>query len=71
MQTLDAIRTRQSIRAFEDREVPRELIEEIVADASWSPSYKNSQPWEVIVLAGEKKNSLSEFLVDLWEGRLF
>ena len=44
-----------SIRAFTDQTVPRELLTEIIEIARWSPSYKNTQPWDVLVLSGEKK----------------
>jgi len=27
---------------------------EVVNTAKWSPSYKNSQPWEIIILAGRE-----------------
>ena len=34
-----------------------------------SPSYKNTQPWEVIIVSGAKKETLSKILVDLLEKR--
>lgn len=37
------IETRRSIRKFEEREVPRELIEQLVRQASYAPSWKNTQ----------------------------
>lgn len=40
---------------------------EVISTARWSPSYKNSQPWEVMVLSGEKKEALSQMMVDLLE----
>lgn len=44
MELLAGIRQRRSIRQFEDRPVPREVIEEIVGDAAYAPSWKNGQP---------------------------
>lgn len=43
MNTLEAIRTRRSIRKFQDKKVPREILEQIVADAAYAPSWKNTQ----------------------------
>lgn len=43
MNTLEAIRTRRSIRKFQDKQVPRETLEQIVADAAYAPSWKNTQ----------------------------
>jgi nitroreductase len=49
----DSIRTRRSIRKFTDDQVPEGVIREILAEARWSPSWGNTQQWEVIVLRGQ------------------
>ena len=67
MEAIDCIRTRKSIRKFQEEAVPRELLQEVVEAASWSPSYKNTQPWEVVVVSGAKKEALSAHLVGLLE----
>ena len=67
MDAITCIKERMSIRAFTDKPVPRELLTEIIDTAKWSPSYKNSQPWEVLVLSGEKKEGLSNLLLNLFE----
>ncbi|MCL6635057.1 MAG: nitroreductase family protein [Peptococcaceae bacterium] len=61
------IRERRSIRRFEDREVPRELLEEILADALWAPSGMNRQEWEIIAVRGEMKNRLLEVIAGAGE----
>lgn len=50
MDVLECIEARRSIRKFKDQEVPDELIEKILGYASWSPSARNSQCWEFIVV---------------------
>jgi len=50
MNTLDAIRTRQSIRKFQSAEVPREKIDHLLKAASCAPSAGNSQPWHFVVM---------------------
>jgi nitroreductase len=55
----DAIRGRRSVRSFLDRPVPRELVCEILELAARAPSGTNTQPWQVVVLAGEPKEALS------------
>ncbi len=56
----EAIRTRQSIRAFlPDKPVPRATVEEILRVAARAPSGTNIQPWKVHVLAGAKKAELT------------
>jgi nitroreductase len=65
MDTLECIKTRRSIRQFTSEAVPRKDLEELIDIARWSPSYKNSQPWEAIILSGAKKKELSTTLVGL------
>lgn len=43
MNTLETIRNRRSIRKFQDRKVPHEVLEQIVAAAAYAPSWKNTQ----------------------------
>ena len=43
MNTLEAIRGRRSVRKFKDKKVDRATIEDIVADAAFAPSWKNTQ----------------------------
>ena len=67
MDTIECIKTRMSIRKFKPDAVPMEILMKVIDTAKWSPSYKNSQPWEVIIISGEKKEALSKLLVDLLE----
>jgi len=53
------VRSRRSIRHFADREVPRGLIWQLVADCQWAPSPHNSQPWRFILLTMESKVRLA------------
>ncbi len=65
MEAIDCITTRKSIRKFTDQPVSRELIMDVIRTAQQSPSYKNSQPWEVAVVSGDKKEGLSRLMIDL------
>jgi len=69
MDTLECIKTRRSIRKFTTDPVPRKDLEELIKTARWSPSYKNSQPWQAIILSGNKKQELSKMLIGLLEER--
>ena len=61
--TVDAaITSRASVRAFLPTPVPREVIEDILRVAARSPSGTNTQPWNVWVLTGETKRTLSQKL---------
>ena len=52
MDVFQAVTTRRSIRKFKPDPVPEELIREILEGARWSPSWGNTQPWEVAVVTG-------------------
>jgi nitroreductase len=58
MELRDAIRNRRSIRQFLDKPVPEDIIEDLIADCLWAPSWGNTQPWEIVVVTGKK---LEEF----------
>ena len=53
METKDAIRGRRSIRKYKDQKIPREILESVLDEARWSPSWGNTQPWEVYVMTGK------------------
>ena len=55
----DAIHNRKSIRKYLDKQIPKDLIEQIIDAARRAPSAKNRQPWQYIVFGGHKK---TEFL---------
>ncbi|MCM1166202.1 MAG: nitroreductase family protein [Lachnospiraceae bacterium] len=49
------IENRRSIRKFDGREVPNDLLEQIVMAGQLAPSAKNRQPWKLIVTSGNAK----------------
>lgn len=63
MDAIECIKTRMSIRKFNPEPVPLTLLKAVVDTAKWSPSYKNTQPWEVAIVSGEKKAELSRILI--------
>jgi nitroreductase len=64
MDIIECIKTRMSIRGFKPHSVPEEILKAIVETAKWSPSYKNTQPWEVFIVSGRKKEELSKVLIE-------
>ena len=52
MELREAILSRRSIRKFLKKEIPEELIKEILTDSQWAPSWGNTQPWEIMVITG-------------------
>ncbi|WP_110239706.1 nitroreductase [Nocardioides gilvus] len=60
----DLLANRHSARAFTDEPVPRAVIDEVLARAQRSPSWCNTQPWQVHVLSGAAKDRFSKTLSD-------
>ncbi|NCD26032.1 MAG: nitroreductase family protein, partial [Deltaproteobacteria bacterium] len=50
MQLLDAIHTRRSIRKYQDKSVPAEMIKTIIRAGMAAPSAGNQQPWHFVVI---------------------
>ncbi|MDD4238022.1 MAG: nitroreductase family protein [Desulfotomaculaceae bacterium] len=58
------IRERRSIRKYQDRDVPREVIAKILEDALWAPSALNRQNWQIVAVRGEQKEKLVEAVAE-------
>lgn len=63
MNVIEAIKGRASVRAYLDRPVDRELVEEVLGAARWAPSGVNTQPWHVRVVMGETKRRIGDAIV--------
>ncbi|MEG3072086.1 MAG: nitroreductase family protein [Candidatus Syntrophopropionicum ammoniitolerans] len=47
----------RSIRKYQDKEIPQDVLNEILGDALWAPSGTNRQNWHIYVVRGEKKKN--------------
>lgn len=70
MELLEGLKTRKSIRAFKPEAVSRPLLTQILDAARWSPSWGNTQPWEVVVVAGDPLLRLTADLVAALEQKV-
>ncbi|MDR2054672.1 MAG: nitroreductase [Desulfovibrio sp.] len=52
---LENILTRRSIRRYQRRPVPREILEQIIEAGSYAPSARNSQPWHFTVVTDPER----------------
>jgi len=60
MSLIDILLSRRSIRRFEDKEIPRDVLDRILEAGRQSPSAANRQPYRFIVITdGEIKKKLS------------
>lgn len=56
---------RRSVRKYSNKNVSKEMIEQILDAGRMAPSAKNRQPWKYIVLGGKSK---AEFLEQMQKG---
>lgn len=58
------IRDRRSIQPkdFSEREVQRDVIDQVLGNAVWAPTHGMTQPWRFTVFTGEARKRLSAFM---------
>jgi len=44
------IKTRRSVRSFEQKKIEKETLDAIIDAANWAPTGANSQPWRFVVV---------------------
>jgi coenzyme F420-0:L-glutamate ligase/coenzyme F420-1:gamma-L-glutamate ligase len=65
------LRSRRSVRKFQDRPVARELVEQIIEAARWAPSPHGRQPWRFAVLTRQElKLQLADQMGSTWQQNL-
>lgn len=52
MELKDAVTGRRSIRKFKPIAIEKAVLRDILEDCRWTPSWGNTQPWELFVLTG-------------------
>jgi len=55
MQTWDALRARRNVRQFTPQPIPPDDLDRILEAARRTPSSKNSQPWDFVVVTDRDK----------------
>ena len=63
MDLIKAIKERRSCRAFLEKPVEKDTLENLLMLATQAPSAINLQPWELTIVSGEEKSRLSRLLV--------
>ena len=53
METIEAIKTRRSVRGFANENVSDEVVEQILEAGRWAPSGLNNQAWRFIIVRNE------------------
>jgi nitroreductase len=64
------IRNRRSVfpKQFEaGKQVPDEIIKEILVNATWAPNHGHTEPWHFVVFSGEGLKKLAHFQSELYK----
>ncbi len=56
------VRARRSVRDFRPEPVPHHVLERVLGDSTWAPSWSNTQPYLVAVAEGARRDQLAEEL---------
>lgn len=66
--TLSAlIRSRRSVRDFRPDPIPAEVLDAVLADANWAPSWSNTQPYRVALASGALRDRIAAELCDNYD----
>lgn len=65
MEFKEVMNKRHSVRKFKEIEIPTEILREIVRTAERTPSWENSQPWDVYIATGDTLKQIKE----IWHER--
>ena len=54
MNAIEVLKNRRSVRAYLDKPIPEDVLGKILDAARFSPSARNVQPWEFVVVSDSK-----------------
>lgn len=58
------IKNRRSIRKYKNRDIPNEVIEDLINFARLAPSAKNRQPWKFMIVKDKTKNKIADIMLE-------
>jgi nitroreductase len=66
----DLVRNRRSVfpkQFVPGRQVPKEIIEQILTNATWAPNHGQTEPWQFTVFSGEGLKTFATFQSELYK----
>ena len=63
MNLSEIIKERRSIRKYLDKDIPQEVLQELLETALWAPSGTNRQNWDIYVVKGDQREKLLECMI--------
>ena len=69
MTVLDALVNRKCVREFTNDSIDDSVLSQLLEAVRWTPSSKNTQPWKIVVISGQKKIDLMEKISQACDNR--
>ncbi|QLQ24409.1 MAG: nitroreductase [Dechloromonas sp.] len=63
----EIIRARRSVRDFLPDPIPPDLLDAVLADANWAPSWSNTQPYRIAIASGDLAQRLKGELCERFD----
>ncbi|GAC1432453.1 MAG: nitroreductase [Chloroflexota bacterium] len=67
---LGALQGRRSMGVVRPDPVPRALVEQVIAAATWAPNHRRTAPWRFVVVAGDAREDLGAVMAASLRERL-
>lgn len=67
MELREVIENRRSIRKYKEDKIDKDIILEILKEATHAPSGHNRQPWKLKLVSDEEKNKIAEVLYEKYK----
>jgi nitroreductase len=64
------IHTRRSVytnQFISGKVIPEEIIRQLLENANWAPTHKNTEPWRFVIFSGDGLKRLAEFQAALYK----
>lgn len=58
------IKNRRSIRKYNNTDIKKEIIEDLIDCARLAPSAKNRQPWKFVIVKDSTKNQIADMMIE-------
>ena len=65
----DIIRRRRAIFPvqYDDTPIDQDFIDQLLELANWAPTHRRTEPWRFVVVSGEAKTRLGEFMAKIYQ----
>ena len=61
---------RHSARKFQSKEIPKEILKDIISTSLLSPSWTNSQPWKIYIASGKALSEIKKVYSNNYEQKV-